>query len=99
MSSDDEVSEAEMPSGELEIGTHEESLISFRLSGPNERLFAGQRLKDTWEGRIGYRNIELIISRFIIWRDGSSTVVLIRIRTNSDAGCLRAPFCNLAGCL
>ena len=37
-SSDDEVSEAEMPPDEPEIGTHEESPISFRLSGPNGRL-------------------------------------------------------------
>ena len=33
--SDDEVSEAEMPLDEPEIETHEESPISFRLSGPN----------------------------------------------------------------
>ena len=37
-SSDDEVSEAEMPPDEREIGTLDESPISFRLSGPNERL-------------------------------------------------------------
>ena len=37
-SSDDEVSEAEMPPEEREIETLDESLISFRLSGPNERL-------------------------------------------------------------
>ena len=37
-SSNDEVSEAEMPSDEPEIETREESLISFRLSGPNGRL-------------------------------------------------------------
>ena len=35
-SSNDEVSEAKMPPDEPEIGTREESLISFRLSGPNE---------------------------------------------------------------
>ena len=33
-----EVSEAEMPLDELEIGTRKESLISFRLSGPSGRL-------------------------------------------------------------
>ena len=37
-SSDDEVSEAEIPPDEREIGTHEESPISFRLSGRNGRL-------------------------------------------------------------
>ena len=37
-SSDDEVSEAEMPPDEREIGTHEESPISFRLSAPNGQL-------------------------------------------------------------
>ena len=37
-SSDDDVNEAEMPPDEPEIGTREESPISFRLSGPNERL-------------------------------------------------------------
>ena len=35
---EDEVSEAEMPPDEREIETLEESLISFRLSGPNEGL-------------------------------------------------------------
>ena len=35
---DDEVGEAEMPLDEEEIRALEESLISFRLSGPNERL-------------------------------------------------------------
>ena len=35
---EDEVSEAEMPLDEREIGALEESLISFWLSGPNERL-------------------------------------------------------------
>ena len=38
LSSDNEVSEAEMPPDEPEIMTREESLISFRLSGPNGRL-------------------------------------------------------------
>ena len=37
-SSDNEVSEAEMPLDEREIGTLDESTISFRLSEPNERL-------------------------------------------------------------
>ena len=37
-SSDDEVSKAEMPPEEHEIETLDESPISFRLSGPNERL-------------------------------------------------------------
>ena len=37
-STDDEVSEAEMPPNEPEIGTHEESPISIRLSGTNARL-------------------------------------------------------------
>ena len=37
-SSDNEVSEAEMPPDEPEIGTREESPISFRLSGPSGRL-------------------------------------------------------------
>ena len=37
-SSDDEVSEAEMPPDEPEIGTPKESLISFWLNGPNGRL-------------------------------------------------------------
>ena len=37
-SSDDEVSEAEMPPDEPKIGSHEESSISFRLAGPNGRL-------------------------------------------------------------
>ena len=37
-SSDDEVSEAEMPPDEPEIETREESPISLRLSGPNGRL-------------------------------------------------------------
>ena len=37
-SSDDEVSEAEMPPDEPEIKTREESPISLQLSGPNERL-------------------------------------------------------------
>ena len=37
-SSDDEVSEAKMPPDEREIGTLDESPISFRLSGPNECL-------------------------------------------------------------
>ena len=36
--SEDEVSEAEMPLDEGDIETIEESSISFRLSGPNERL-------------------------------------------------------------
>ena len=36
--SEDEVSEAEMPLDKGDIGSLEESLISFRLSGPNERL-------------------------------------------------------------
>ena len=36
--SDDEFSEAEMPSDKPEIRTHEESLISFQLSGPNGQL-------------------------------------------------------------
>ena len=35
---DNEVSEAEMPPDEREIGTREESPITFRLSGPNGRL-------------------------------------------------------------
>ena len=34
-SSNDEVSEAEMPPDEPEIGIREEGPISFRLSGPN----------------------------------------------------------------
>ena len=34
-SSDDEVNEAEMPSDEPDIGTREESPVSFRVSGPN----------------------------------------------------------------
>ena len=38
LSSDDEVSEAEKPLDEPEIGTREESPILFRLSGPNGRL-------------------------------------------------------------
>ena len=38
LSSDDEVSEAEMPPNEPEIETHEESPISVRLSGRNGRL-------------------------------------------------------------
>ena len=37
-SSEDEVSEAEMTPDEHEIGALEENPISFRLSGPNERL-------------------------------------------------------------
>jgi hypothetical protein len=37
-SSDEEVSEAEMPLDELEIGTRPESLISVPLSGPSEGL-------------------------------------------------------------
>ena len=37
-STDDEVSEAEMPPDEPEIGTREESPISLRLSGTNARL-------------------------------------------------------------
>ena len=37
-SSDDELSEAEMPPDEPEIRTRKESLILFRLSGPNGRL-------------------------------------------------------------
>ena len=37
-SSKDEVSEANMPLDERETDTLEESLISFRLSGPNKRL-------------------------------------------------------------
>ena len=37
-SSDGEVSEAEMPTEEPEIRTHEESPLSFRLRGPNGRL-------------------------------------------------------------
>ena len=37
-STDDEVSEAEMPPNEPEIGTREESPISFRLSRPNGGL-------------------------------------------------------------
>ena len=37
-SSDDEVNEAEMPPDELEIGTLEESSISFRLSELNGQL-------------------------------------------------------------
>mgnify|MGYP007129910000 CR=1 FL=1 len=36
-SSEDEVSEAEMPPDERETETLEESPVSFRLSGPNER--------------------------------------------------------------
>ena len=36
--SKDEVNEAEMPPGEEEIGSLEESPISFLLSGPNEKL-------------------------------------------------------------
>ena len=38
LSSDDEVSEAELPPDEPEIETREESLISLRLSGPSGRL-------------------------------------------------------------
>ena len=38
LSSNDEVSKAEMPPNEPEIETREESLISLRLSGPNVRL-------------------------------------------------------------
>ena len=34
-STNDEASEAEMPPDEPQIGTREESQISFRLSGPN----------------------------------------------------------------
>ena len=37
-SSDDKVSEAEMPPDEREVETLDESPISFLLSGPNERL-------------------------------------------------------------
>ena len=37
-SSDEEVIEDKMPPDEPKIGTHKESLISFRLSGPNGRL-------------------------------------------------------------
>ena len=37
-SSNDEVSEAQMPPDKHEIRTREESLISLRLSGPNSRL-------------------------------------------------------------
>ena len=36
--SDDEAGEAKMPLDGEEIGALEKSLISFRLSGPNERL-------------------------------------------------------------
>ena len=35
---DNEVREAKMPPDECEIGTLDESLISFKLSGPNGRL-------------------------------------------------------------
>ena len=36
---------------------------------------------------------KVIISRIIIRRDGSGIVVPIRIRTDSDTGCLSTPFC------
>ena len=55
------------------------------------------------EGQVGKQNRicrnKVIISRIIIRRGGSGTVVPIRIWTDSDAGCLSAPFCNLARCL
>ena len=48
-------------------------------------LLAGQRLKDKWESRTGYIWIYIysIVIR-IIRRDGSGTVVPIRIRTDSE---------------
>ena len=44
--SEDEVSEAEMPPDECEVKTLEESPISFRLSGLNERLSRFDQLDD-----------------------------------------------------
>ena len=52
---------------------------------------AGQKSKDKWGGGVGYSNRNI----FIIRRDGSGTVVPIRIRTDSDAGCLSAPIVTL----
>ena len=46
LSSKDEVSEGEMPPDERKIGALEESLISFRLSGPNERLSQHDQLDE-----------------------------------------------------
>ena len=42
--SDEEVTEAEMPWDEGDIGAPKESPISFRLSGPNERLSRNDQL-------------------------------------------------------
>ena len=55
-------------------------------------LLAGLKRKDKWGGRFGYSNKNI----FIIRRDGSGTVVPIRIRTDSDAGCLSAPIVTLS---
>ena len=48
-SSKDEASEAEMPPDEREIGALEESPISSRLSGPNERLSRFDQLDEESE--------------------------------------------------
>ena len=44
--SEDEVSEAEMPPNEEEIGSLEENPISFGLSGPNKELSRSSQLDD-----------------------------------------------------
>ena len=56
-------------------------------------VLVGQKWKDKWGGGVGYSNRNIIIIR----RDGSGTVVPIRIRTDSDsdAGCLSAPIVTL----
>ena len=54
------------------------------------------------KGQVGKQNriyMDIYIVTIIIRRDGSGTVVPIQIRTDSDVGCLSAPFCNLVGCL
>ena len=56
-------------------------------------MLAGQKKKDNWEGGVGSDNINRNI--IIIRRDESGIVVPIRIRTDSDAGCLSAPIVTL----
>ena len=69
-----------------------EAGCGFEVQGTFPRachVLAGQKSKDKWEGGVGNRNI------IIIRRDGSGTVLPIRIRTDSDAGFLSAPIVTL----
>ena len=70
--------------------------------GKNGHFFLFVVGRSKVEGQVRKQNqiyMDIYSIVIIIRRDGSGTVVPIRIRTDSDAGCLSAPFCNLAGCL